>query len=219
MQCCIKVDKKCNEITRNFAYLNYNEFIYNLNSLLSCADIEHYINYYAINEIKEEIEDPNITNDINIKSNFIKECEARIGTLQEEKKVVDEANGIFAVFLKQRAIVPYSDAYPAYLKLLIKDAESLKNGTVKAQRLKETLQKYKELQDTIENSSLGDSEQQNKMVSLRQINELVRKLVKLPIYGPEIKETLKCMEIIHTNYKSTRGNRDTDAMRRFTAVF
>lgn len=202
------------------------EFISNLSLLFSCANFEHSINYYEINEVKERIKDPDIeqslqmaTSAVDIKKKFLKDCETRIDQLEKAKRVIDEANGTFAVFLKQRAIVPYSDAYPAYLKLLIKDAESLKDGAVKAQRLKETLTKYEELKYAIENPSLGDSTLDNKCVSLLQIDNIVKKLMVLPIYGPEIKDTLLAMKNIHINYRLKREDDETPNVRRVSAIF
>lgn len=136
-----------------------------------------------------------------VKRNFIEDCGTRIGKLQEEKKVIDEANVTFAVFLKQRAIVPYSDAYPAYLKMLVKETESHENGEAKVQQLKETLKNYEELKEKIANPQWSYSGRDDEYVSLLQIDNIVKRLMVLPTYGTEIKETLQAMKDIHIKYQ------------------
>lgn len=94
-------------------------------------------------------------------------------------EVVSTAIQMFVSFLKQTAIVPYSDAFPAYLKVLIRNA----HGHERAEKLKEHLKKYSERIDFFEKCSKNEADQN---IEPQQIDKLVEELKKLPIYGPGI---------------------------------
>ncbi|KAG4067732.1 hypothetical protein HA402_005504 [Bradysia odoriphaga] len=185
-----------------------------------CGNIKHRVNFYEIHVVKKQVEDPvtkeliaTASNDVTIKIRFLKFLEEQIEALQHEKEVITKANGIFAVFLKQRAIAPYSDAFPGYLKVLIASAEKSEGGAVKVARLKEYLNKYLQLIEAIGSGSLNDVVHENQCITTDLIDNMVEQLKNLPKYGSAIKTTIDATKNIHAKILNMQSN--TNNFERF----
>lgn len=168
----------------------------------SCLNRKHSFTYYEVRDVIVRKEDPTTKKELlnknidiaKIKETFVKFIESELQPIQNEMALVSNACQIFTVFLKQTAIVPYNDAFPGYLKMLIKNSHG--DGSGKAERLNEHLKTYLERIDFIEKNSTNEFSKKN--IEPQLIDDLVEELKKLPIYGPGIKTAIDAMKKLPT---------------------
>lgn len=79
-------------------------------------------------------------------------------SLVQQRELVEQANSVFAVFLKQRTITAYNDSYLDYLGYLVRNEETKAGGRdwAKVEVLKRKQEEYKEKIRVIEEADPND---------------------------------------------------------------
>ncbi|OQV19483.1 hypothetical protein BV898_06474 [Hypsibius exemplaris] len=130
----------------------------------------------------------------NVKEFHMRSLEDKLASLRQESIEINKCVAMFACFLFNNALTAFNDAYEDYLGYLIA-TESKSSSTERTQNeanLKATLEQYK-VQKT-EFWKLYKKNDKNKVISPKNIEEAVDKLLNLKINGPEIRRHMNVLQ-------------------------
>uniref|UniRef100_A0A914DWS4 DUF8206 domain-containing protein n=1 Tax=Acrobeloides nanus TaxID=290746 RepID=A0A914DWS4_9BILA len=161
-----------------------------------------HINFTQVKKTKM-VEDENIKIKINnnedahlIKEQMIAECEEKIEKYKKEQAIIIETCTRFGSFLKANAILPYNDAFDAYVQQCIKEEERcVAQGASqdKLVALKRLLSEYRQEKEVLERSMKSSGVK----VSVEEIKSLQQKLFSLEFTGAQIKQLFEANQEGH----------------------
>ena len=127
------------------------------------------------------------------KEAFIAVLEAHIEELEEEKEIIYDSASFFGVFLKETALIPYTDSFSEFLDMLIREEEAkekqIRDGQ-NIEHLKNEKREYEERKNVIIRNIKSGCKDKSEVIPIEEVEKKRRELCSLKHNGKTLNDAL-----------------------------